>query len=849
MDYHSIVFREFTHESFRRIERYRQEEAERIASERLQRQTIREDDSDEYRSMNKSSKYEPIGPKRMPNKELAVGETLPRILQNKFPAELIGKPIEEIDWYYRTEYAFMVINRNKTIFRFSSTPACFIFSPFNCFRRLAIRILTHSLFSTFVMITILTNCVFMTLKNVPETNEYVFTIIYTLEALTKCVARGFILQPHTFLRDPWNWLDFIVITLAYITFFVNLGKVSVLRTFRVLRALKTVAVVPGLKTIVDALIQSLICLRDVTVLSSFILSIFALVGLQLYMGVLRQKCVPTYESFFNSSNFSSVGFNMSYKLYEEEIKNEIHWYREDEVFVLCGNASGSRKCPPGYVCWKNRGNNPDYGYTSFDSYGWAMLSCFRLMTQDFWENLYQQVLTSAGRYHFFYFVAVIFFGSFYLVNLILAIVSMSYQEQQKKVQAENEERERRKIENELEEQNEEARKASELHALLHTDNEQYIENALCFENPNRKTSYSSLSIEYEQNQKKNELKHKRLLEASPSMFQFENSSLVFSNPTISDTTTIPFFDETQANSTNEDRKSQRTRAFSYLSERPQYDNDSTVTLYQAKSHIKYAPITEVFSARDSEQASIRSKIILMIGFLIILTIYLLSCKFAIECVMKLIALNFKYFTIPWNVFDFIIVIASVLGQALGEIMAQFVVNPTLLRVVRVARVGRILRLVKGAKGIRTLLFALAVSLPALFNIGLLLFLVMFIYSIFGMSFFSYGRKSAGITDLFNFETFPNSMIVLFQMCTTAGWSGVYQALTNDQPPDCNPTLKTPSHKGDCGDTAIATPFLVSYVIITSLVVVNMYIAVILENFSQAQEDVQQGLTEDDYDMY
>ncbi|CAF4979250.1 unnamed protein product, partial [Rotaria sp. Silwood1] len=192
--------------------------------------------------------------------------------------------------------------------------------------------------------------------------------------------------------------------------------------------------------------------------------------------------------------------------------------------------------------------------------------------------------------------------------------------------------------------------------------------------------------------------------------------------------------------------------------------------------------------------------------------------FAIECIMKLIALNFKYFTMAWNVFDFIIVIASVLGQALGEIMAQFVVNPTLLRVVRVARIGRILRLVKGAKGIRTLLFALAVSMPALFNIGLLLFLVMFIYSIFGMSFFAYVRKSAGITDLFNFETFPNSMIVLFPMCTTAGWSGVFQALTNDRPPDCNPTLNTPSHKGDCGDTAIATPFLVSYVIITSLIV-------------------------------
>ncbi|CAF2134529.1 unnamed protein product, partial [Rotaria magnacalcarata] len=224
-------------------------------------------------------------------------------------------------------------------------------------------------------------------------------------------------------------------------------------------------------------------------------------------------------------------------------------------------------------------------------------------------------------------------------------------------------------------------------------------------------------------------------------------------------------------------------------------------------------------------------------------------QFTIECIMKIIALNFKYFTIPWNVFDFIIVIASITGQVLEKMTITFLVNPTLLRVARIARIGRLLRLVKAAKGIRTLLFTLAASMPALLNIGLLLFIIMFVYSIFGMSFFAYVRKSAGVTDLFNFETFPNSMIILFQMCTTAGWSGVFQALTNDQPPDCDPALDLPSNKGDCGDSTIATPFLVSYVIITSFIMVNMYIAIILENFSQAQEDVQRGLTEDDYDMY
>ncbi len=60
------------------------------------------------------------------------------------------------------------------------------------------------------------------------------------------------------------------------------------------------------------------------------------------------------------------------------------------------------------------------------------------------------------------------------------------------------------------------------------------------------------------------------------------------------------------------------------------------------------------------------------------------------------------------------------------------------------------------------------------------------------------------------------------MCTTAGWSGVLQALTNDRPPDCDPTLKSPSNRGDCGSMAIAIPFLVSYLINSSLVVVRIF---------------------------
>jgi hypothetical protein len=232
--------------------------------------------------------------------------------------------------------------------------------------------------------------------------------------------------------------------------------------------------------------------------------------------------------------------------------------------------------------------------------------------------------------------------------------------------------------------------------------------------------------------------------------------------------------------------------------------------------------------------------------------YIFIAIFTMESCMKLLALNWRYFKVPWNVFDFIIVIFSILGIAFENFIRSFLsVSPTVLRVVRVARVGRVLRLVKGAKGIRTLLFALAISLPALVNIGLLLFLVIFIYAIFGMNFFMHVGYSEGLTKEFNFENIYRSFITLFPLVTSAGWSTLLEAITREGPPLCNPHIVTSSQltNGDCGSKAIAIPFLVTFVVITFLVVINMYIAVILENFNTAREEVQQGLTDDDYDMY
>lgn len=138
------------------------------------------------------------------------------------------------------------------------------------------------------------------------------------------------------------------------------------------------------------------------------------------------------------------------------------------------------------------------------------------------------------------------------------------------------------------------------------------------------------------------------------------------------------------------------------------------------------------------------------------------------------------------------------------------------------------------------------SLPSLFNIGLLLFLVMFIYAIFGMNWFSKVKKGSGIDDIFNFETFSGSMLCLFQITTSAGWDTLLNPMldSNDR---CNSSSS--SSQDSCQQPWIAIVYFVSYIIISFLIVVNMYIAVILENFNTATEESEDPLGEDDFEIF
>uniref|UniRef100_Q9JJV9-2 Isoform 2 of Sodium channel protein type 5 subunit alpha n=1 Tax=Mus musculus TaxID=10090 RepID=Q9JJV9-2 len=421
-------FRRFTRESLAAIEkRMAEKQARGSATSQESREGLPEEEAPR------------------PQLDLQASKKLPDLYGNP-PRELIGEPLEDLDPFYSTQKTFIVLNKGKTIFRFSATNALYVLSPFHPVRRAAVKILVHSLFSMLIMCTILTNCVFMAQHDPPPWTKYVeytFTAIYTFESLVKILARGFCLHAFTFLRDPWNWLDFSVIVMAYVSENIKLGNVSALRTFRVLRALKTISVISGLKTIVGALIQSVKKLADVMVLTVFCLSVFALIGLQLFMGNLRHKCVRNFTEL-NGTNGSVEADGIVWNSLDVYLNDPANYLLKNGTtdVLLCGNSSDAGTCPEGYRCLK-AGENPDHGYTSFDSFAWAFLALFRLMTQDCWERLYQQTLRSAGKIYMIFFMLVIFLGSFYLVNLILAVVAMAYEEQNQATIAETEEKEKR----------------------------------------------------------------------------------------------------------------------------------------------------------------------------------------------------------------------------------------------------------------------------------------------------------------------------------------------------------------------------------------------------------------------
>ncbi|XP_041851952.1 sodium channel protein type 4 subunit alpha B-like [Melanotaenia boesemani] len=409
------VFRRFTPASLEEIE------PKRKAKE----------DEEQQRKANKEENHH----LSKPASDLQAGRTLP-FIYGDMPLELLSIPLEDLDPFYQSQKTFMVLSKGNTIYRFNAESACYLLSPFNCLRTTAIQILLHPLFRLFILLTVLTNCGFM-LIDVPLISfvaELIFLCVYICEVILKLLSSGFCKGRFTFIRDPWNWLDILIIltsSVGMIIYIPALGTIPVV--------MKIFACSPGLKKTVEGFIQSVKKLAGVIVLTTFCLIIMAMLGLQLFMGNLRNKCVFTFHEGLLYSMNTSYNYTDSQTGIVTSPEN-FYYVPGQQDALLCGNSSDSGRCPMGTICMKTS-RNPNYGYTSYDSFWWSLLSMLRLLLQDFWDDLLMQTMRSAGKHSIIYFVLVFFPPCFILLSIIVAVVAMEQVEQERANAAEARQRE------------------------------------------------------------------------------------------------------------------------------------------------------------------------------------------------------------------------------------------------------------------------------------------------------------------------------------------------------------------------------------------------------------------------
>jgi len=118
----------------------------------------------------------------------------------------------------------------------------------------------------------------------------VFTIIFTLEALSKIIGMGFIMSKGCYLRNTWNWLDFIVVITSLLEVLPQMSNISGLRTFRLFRPLRNLTTVPSMRTLVGTLLQSMAQLGGILSLAIFFFMIFAILGVNLWAGKIHYRC-------------------------------------------------------------------------------------------------------------------------------------------------------------------------------------------------------------------------------------------------------------------------------------------------------------------------------------------------------------------------------------------------------------------------------------------------------------------------------------------------------------------------------------------------------------------------------
>ncbi|XP_039083443.1 voltage-dependent L-type calcium channel subunit alpha-1S [Hyaena hyaena] len=317
--------------------------------------------------------------------------------------------------------------------------ALFCLTLQNPLRKACINIVEWKPFETIILLTIFANCVALavylpmpeddnnTLNLGLEKLEYFFLIIFSIEAAMKIIAYGFLFHQDAYLRSGWNVLDFIIVFLGVFT--VILEQVNViqsntapmsskgagldvkaLRAFRVLRPLRLVSGVPSLQVVLNSIFKAMLPLFHIALLVLFMVIIYAIIGLELFKGKMHKTCY-----FIGTDIVATV---------------------ENEKPSPCARTGSGRPCTINGSECRGGWPGPNHGITHFDNFGFSMLTVYQCITMEGWTDVLYWVNDAIGNeWPWIYFVTLILLGSFFILNLVLGVLSGEFTKEREKAKS------------------------------------------------------------------------------------------------------------------------------------------------------------------------------------------------------------------------------------------------------------------------------------------------------------------------------------------------------------------------------------------------------------------------------
>ncbi|XP_076985099.1 voltage-dependent L-type calcium channel subunit alpha-1D isoform X4 [Tamandua tetradactyla] len=704
-------------------------------------------------------------------------------------------PVGSLSQRKRQQYAKSKKQGNSS----NSRPAraLFCLSLNNPIRRACISIVEWKPFDIFILLAIFANCVALAIyipfpeddSNSTNHNlekvEYAFLIIFTVETFLKIIAYGLLLHPNAYVRNGWNLLDFVIVIVGLFSVILeqltketeggnhSSGKsggfdVKALRAFRVLRPLRLVSGVPSLQVVLNSIIKAMVPLLHIALLVLFVIIIYAIIGLELFIGKMHKTC------FFADSDIVA-----------------------EEDPAPCAFSGNGRQCTANGTECRSGWVGPNGGITNFDNFAFAMLTVFQCITMEGWTDVLYWVNDAIGwEWPWVYFVSLIILGSFFVLNLVLGVLSGEFSKEREKAKARGDFqklREKQQLEEDLKgyldwitqaedidpENEEEAGEEGKRNTSMPTSETESVNTENVSGEGENQGCCGTLWCWW---------KRRGVAKTGPSGCRRWGQAI------------------------SKSKLSRRWRRWNRFNRRRCRAAVKSVTFYWLVIVLVFLNTLTISSEHYNQPdwltqiQDIANKVLLAL--------------FTCEMLVKMYSLGLQaYFVSLFNRFDCFVVCGGITETILVELE---IMSPLGISVFRCVRLLRIFKVTRHWTSLSNLVASLLNSMKSIASLLLLLFLFIIIFSLLGMQLFG-GKFNFDETQTkrSTFDNFPQALLTVFQILTGEDWNAVmYDGIM--------------AYGGPSSSGMIVCIYFIILFICGNYILLNVFLAIAVDNLADAE---------------